>query len=260
MAGCNFVANASPTTGGDDQGGPGGVDSGTPAVAACDVAGDTSLRLCMTFDHQPMVQDLSSDAHPITTASAVAPIAHGAGSAAALITASRVHLAEDIKFDVATMTIDMWIAPTPSPPTQRSWLLDNNTQYFLSYEMDGKVRCGIGSKVVTSGATIKDTAWHHVACTYGADHELHVYIDGDRSGCLAVSTGIPTGGTDGIAIGANYSSSGGGTYTENYVGGIDGLHLYARAMSDAEVCTAAGRSGCGTVACPGGESGEGFGE
>jgi hypothetical protein len=251
MAGCEFAATAPPSTGDDGQGqgqGQGGVDAGTSATAPCDVTDDSSLQLCLTFDHNPMVQDLSGYAHTVTDAINVAPIVRSSGSTAAVLTAaSRVHIADDDKFDVAQLTIDMWIAPAPGATTQHSWLLDNNTQYFLTYEMDGKIRCGIGSKVVTSSATIPSTGWHHVACTYGTNHELRVYVDGDRSGCLDGSSSIPTTGTDGIAIGANYGN--GGTYAESYAGGIDAVHVYGRALSDAQVCIVAGQSSCRVTNC-----------
>jgi Concanavalin A-like lectin/glucanases superfamily len=260
-AGCEFSASPSSTTGAgdDDPGqGPGGTDPGAAPPAQCDVTGDPSVRLCVTFDHDPLVQDLSSDNHQVT-AMGVAKISRTNGSpAASLTTTSRVHLADDGMFNVAQLTIDMWIAPAEGSLGHRSWMLDNNTHYFLSYEADGKIRCGIGSKVVTSKVAITDAAWHHVACTYGSNHELHVYVDGDRSGCLQINPGTPTTNTNGIALGANYG--GDGSYTENYAGGIDGVHVYARAMSDTEVCTAAGHQGCGSVSCDqGGPGGPGPG-
>lgn len=263
VAGCDFVATAPGSTGDDAPGqgqgqGQGDVDAGATAIVPCDVTDDSSLQLCLTFDHDPMVQDLSGYGHAVTDAINVAPIARNGGSTGAVMNpASRLHIADDSKFDVAQLTIDMWIAPTPGAITQRSWLLDNNTQYFLTYETDGKIRCGIGSKVVTSGATIPSTGWHHVACTYGTNHELRVYVDGDRSGCLDGFSAIPTAGTDGIAIGANYGN--GGTFAENYIGGIDTVHVYGRALSDAQVCIVAGQTNCRVMSCNQGGPGPGPG-
>jgi concanavalin A-like lectin/glucanase superfamily protein len=262
VAGCDFAATApaaGPGAGDDDDQGPSGTDAGATAKPECDVTGDPSLQLCVTFDHDAMVQDLSGFAHVVTEATNVTPIdRNGVSPAVALSIASRVHIAEDDQLDVAQMTIDLWIAPAAGAIGHRSWILDNNTQYFVTYEADGKVRCGIGSKTATSSAAIAISTWHHVACTYDLrDHELHVYVDGDRSGCTDINTGIPTGGTDGIAIGANYGT--GGSYLENYLGGIDGVHLYGRAMSDAEICTAAGKTSCRSMRCdqggPGGPGG-----
>jgi Concanavalin A-like lectin/glucanases superfamily len=250
-AGCDFAASptSTPTEGGDDDQGqgqdPGGTGSGTTNTP-CDVTGDPSLRLCLSFDQQPMMQDLSDYGHRVT-ATAVTPVTHDSGSAVALTMTSQLHVltndATDSSFDVTQLTIDMWIAPAPASgsPRPRGWLLDNNGAYFMTFEPDGKVRCGINSQVLTSGANIDDTTWHHVACTYGSDQKLHVYVDGVLSGC-ASSAAIPTGKRDGIAIGANYGA--GDKFTENYVGDVDTVHVYARALSDDEICTAAHKTNC----------------
>jgi len=258
IAGCDFSATALPGPvdagpgGQSDSGSQGGSDSGSGSGSGtnseCDVQGDSSLRLCLTFDHDPMVQDDSDHPHTILDDTGVTRTDHAGNPAALLSASSHVHLSEASDLDVNALTIDMWIAPAPSPLTQHNWLLDNNTQYFLTYEMTGQVRCGIGgSKTVTSNTVIAPATWHHVACTYDGAHELHVYVDGDRSGCVNYSSAIPTGGTDGIAIGANYGA--GNNYTENYVGGIDAVHVYARAMSDSQVCSAAGQHNCQAVSC-----------
>jgi len=255
VAGCDFAASALPGTGDDDQDqgpgqdqGQGGMDASTGATAQCDVTGDSSLQLCLTFDHDPTVQDLSAGAHPTTIAEAVTRIDRNTTtSAVALTESSKLHFADDPKFDVTLLTIDMWIAPAPGATSTHSGLLDNNTQYFLTYEMDGKIRCGIGGKAVTSSDSIPASTWRHVACTYGINGELRVYVDGDRSGCLDVDMAIPTGGTDGIAIGASYSVS--GSFAEHYVGGIDAVHVYGRALSDPQVCALAGHTSCRITNC-----------
>jgi hypothetical protein len=258
LTGCDFAASAPSSSGNDDQGqgqGQGGVDAGTGAKPPCDVAGDPSLQLCLTFDHDPMVQDLSSAAHPVTIADGVTRLdRNSVPSAISLTGASKVRFADDAKFDVAQLTIDMWIAPAPGATIQHNWLLDNNKQYFLTYELDGKVRCGISDKVVTSDVAVPGTGWHHVACTFGTNRDLRVYVDGDRSGCLHVDMAIPTDGTDGIAIGANYSGST-GTFGEHYVGGVDAVHVYGRALTDDQVCAVAGRSNCRAVSCDQGDGG-----
>ena len=260
-AGCEFAVSPSSTPGatgaGDDAPGqdPGtGPGPGTAPPPVCDVTADPSVRLCVTFERDPMVQDLSSYAHTVTEATGITKLSRPDGSpAASLTTASRIHIADDgmFNFNVAQLTIDMWIAPAAGHP---GWMLDNNTHYFLDYEADGKIRCGFDGKVATSSAAITDTTWHHVACTYGSNHELRVYVDGDRSGCVAINPGTPTSNI-GIAIGANYG--GDGSYTANYAGGIDNVHVYARAMSDAEICTAAGHQGCQVMNCQQGGPGPG---
>jgi hypothetical protein len=78
-----------------------------------------------------------------------------------------------------------------------------------------------------------------------ARRELRVYVDGSVSGCTQVSNGIPMGSGE-VAVGASYSAS---RYQNSYVGSLDSLHLYGRALSDAELCRAAHRTSCNTR-CP----------
>ncbi|HEX7836599.1 MAG TPA: LamG domain-containing protein [Kofleriaceae bacterium] len=241
IAGCGF-SSAPGLPGTEVDAGAAG--SGGPATG-CDVS-DPSLRLCLTFDQTPMkIVDLANPAHVPVDASGVTQILRLAGGAAKLDPASRIRFAEHPDYDVAELTIDMWIAPAALAPDKHYWMLDNNTQYYAVYDGDGSVRCGIGGATsVSSRAKLMPAipaTWHHVACTYGGDHELRVYVDGDLSGCAMDGSAIPTTGADGVAIGANFGAGG---FKENFIGGLDGMHVYARALTGGEICHAANRSGC----------------
>jgi hypothetical protein len=267
IAGCGFssVAGSPGAEPGIDSGpagsgepnGPGG--SGGP-VGGCDTS-DPSLRLCLTFDQTPMkVTDLINPvAHTVADDFGVTQVLGLASGAAQLAPASRIRFTEHPDFDVAELTVDLWIAPAALVAKQHYWLLDNNTQYFAIYEGDGSVRCGIGTQTsVSSRARFVPTipaSWHHVACTYAASREVRVYVDGDLSGCTTGPSAIPQSGTDGVAIGANYGS---GSFHENFVGGLDAVHIYGRAMQATEVCSAAHRTGCDNQ-CPSTGSGPGPG-
>lgn len=240
IAGCGF--SSAPGSG------PGGVDGGSGgpgATTGCD-ASDPSLRLCLTFDQTPMkVVDLANPAHLLTDASGVTQILRLASGAAQFDPASRIRFAEHPDFDVAELTVDLWIAPAALASDKHYWMLDNNTQYYAVYDGDGSVRCGIGGATsINSRAKFVPTlpaTWHHVACTYAGDRELRVYVDGDLSGCTMGGGAIPTTGIDGVAIGANFGAGG---FKENFIGGIDGVHVYARALTGDEICHVANRSRC----------------
>jgi len=158
---------------------------------------------------------------------------------------SHLRFGETNDFDVADLTLELWISPQLRPlKNKRFVMLGNNTQYYVAYEDDGSVRCGIGGASVLGQVSIPPVpgTWHHVACTYAANERvLRTYVDGDVTGCGTLNGGIPQGGNDGVAIGANY---GAGKYTDNFVGGLDAVHLYARALSALELCDAVGRTGC----------------
>ena len=261
FAGCGFTAQPIPGSGGDppdpapDPGGGSdsgsGSGTGSAAAYACDVT-DPSLRLCLTFDHLPMVADLAVPPHALVEATGVRQILRLiADAGAALDSRTRIRFADAPDLDVSELTVDAWIAPAAIPRRASYFVFDNDTQYFASYEDDERVRCGIGSAIARSNVTFRQS-WHHIACRYDtALRQLRIYVDGNVSGCTSVPTGIPSTGTSGLAIGANYGPGG---FRDSFVGNLDGLHLYARALGDAEICRAAGRTTCNAT-CPGGGGG-----
>ena len=259
ITGCAFTASppsisgtadggSDPGSGGTGSGSGSGSGTGTTTNPPCDVTGDPSLRLCVGFDRVPMVEDLSDYAHMVTEAVDLAPLTRDGLAAVSLSATSHIQIAEAKDLDVDQLTIDMWIQPAAIATGQRYWMLDNNTQYFISYLDTKFVRCGIDTQTVDSAAAITDMSWHHVACTYDRQ-KLAVYVDGDRSRCMDLSAAIPKSGTLGVAIGAN---NGAGGYTDHYIGGLDNVHVYARALSTQQICSAAGKSSCNDQ-CGGGE-------
>lgn len=104
------------------------------------------------------------------------------------------------------------------------------------------MRCSVNGQRVDSQVTISPNQWRHVGCTYDG-HNLLVYIDGDVSNCYDVSLTATTG-TIGMMVGAPF------------FGGVDNVHVISRAVSDAEMCAHAGKSGCNT-SCPSGGGGGG---
>ena len=259
IAGCGF---SSPPGAGADPTDPGPAGPGDPtdptdpadpgssggsngsAAARCDIS-DPDLRLCLSFSGDRGAQDLVSPGHSVVIASNITPIAgitSGAAMAASFNQGSQVRLDENRDFDVAQITFDFWMQAQGLPGhNKRFWMLDNNTEYAALYDEDGAVLCAIGNLAVKSSVALPVGSWHHVACTYGADHQLRVLIDGDVRGCGRIDPGIPQGGGDGVAIGASFA---GGKFSENFLGGLDGVHVYARALPPRELCTLLGKVGC----------------
>ncbi|HEX3757290.1 MAG TPA: LamG domain-containing protein [Kofleriaceae bacterium] len=273
IAGCGFSTPAEPAggdPGGSGSGQNGGSGSGVGTAAGqCD-ASDAQLRLCVSFGVDPMMQDLAA-AHAVVEASGIAPLTAVlpianilTGTAGVFGAMSHMRFADSPDFDVSELTVDLWMSPQSTPGNNAHyWMLDNNSQYYASFDHNNTVRCGIGGTSVNSQGAIAPGTWHHVACTYGAaDRTLRVHVDGNVAGCVQVPGGIPQNGKDGLAIGANYappppgSTPTNGGYTENFLGGLDALHLFARALTPDEICQAAGRTPgqppCNTK-CPGGQ-------
>jgi len=241
ITGCGFESVARPGDRPDSS-----TDGGSSFGASCD-ATDPSLRLCLTFDRDPMVQDLSSLAHQVTEATAVGRALRAGSPAAQLDASSRIRIAESSDLDLSELTFDMWILPASIALQASYGLLENHAQYNASYQPTGQIRCGTGSDVVDSSIAVADGQWHHVACTYRG-RTMRVYVDGTLAGCGMLRSAVPTLGSDGLAIGASFGSTG---YQSTYVGAMDSVHVFARELAPAEVCSAAGKTGC-SAKCPSG--------
>jgi concanavalin A-like lectin/glucanase superfamily protein len=263
IAGCGFSGGPAEPGGGPGSGSGSGSangSGGTGTTSDCDVTGAT-LRLCVSFGGNPMAQDLLVPPHVLVDATGIAPIDGILNSVAGNFgTGSRLRFAESPDFDVTDLTLSFWMRPSGTPSGgKRVWMVDNNTQYFATYEDNGAVRCGIGSQFATSQATVSPGTWHHVACTYSptaGDQKIKVYVDGDLSGCKAASA-IPHTGKDGVAIGASYDPTPKplqSNFQQHFAGSIGHLHVYGIELTADQICGAAGRTGC-SQSCSGGEGG-----
>lgn len=249
VTGCGFSGPAASAA--DDQGtDPGsGDDSQTgsepgPSASMCDVT-DATLRLCLTFDQTPMMQDLATPPHTIRESLNVVAAQGLVTAAASTNTAAQfaqAHILFDnsTDFDLSALTIEMWMNPTKlKGPTTAGVLLDRNGQYTASIDANGAIRCTVGGQTAVSHDKI-DSGWHHIACRYDpAASELRVYLDGGVDGCTVPPVAIQIGTATNLVIGAGHT---GPAYQNPFSGMIDGVHLYARALGDAEICSAAGKA------------------
>jgi hypothetical protein len=255
VSGCGFTIDGGPAVVGGDDGPqvdePDGGGNTTPA-RMCSTS-DPALKLCIDFDDPA---NLATDQfqHPLQ-AQNLMPDTRDTEKAVALDDESRLHVLESPDFDITdAVTVSMWIkidiGGLPVGPTSSRWLFDNNTQYYGSLREGGVVRCGSGATLRADSAPISLNQWHHITCTYDR-REIRVYVDGQVGGCDTFSDrSLPTGGHEGLAIGANISGGAGGPYfTEELESGIDNVQLFARALDPTEVCTAARETGC-VATCP----------
>jgi hypothetical protein len=123
----------------------------------------------------------------------------------------------------------MWV--WPEYPQSANLLLNTN-QYRIQLSADGRIGCALGNSQVWSTSYQRVRTWSHVACTF-SDSTLRIFIDGGAAG-TAPSTGAPASGTSGTQLGY-------------FAGRLDDIHVYARALTPAQVCTHAGRSACSSA-------------
>jgi hypothetical protein len=236
FGGCTFTPGATAAEQPDAGSGSGSSDGGTIA-AKCHVL-DPTLRLCLDFEGalSPTTVDLSGGSHD-ATALAIQPMARSGQQAVALIKTSSIVVPETPDLDIAqTLSIEMWLSPTMKP-SATTYPVQNAGQYALVFDQNGSVGCSIGGSVIDDPAKLTLNVWAHVACTYDGS-TLKIYANGDLAECLPVNGTIPTDNTSGTGIGAG-----------KFIGGLDDIHIYSRALTDSEICMQAGRTGCNTR-CP----------
>ncbi len=250
--GCTFNPGDA-TAGIDAAPGPGSSDAPPAATPRCNSVPDpTGLRLCLDFEQDPSVvaRDDSGQSHN-AAASQVLPAQRDeptvVENAVAMGLASSLTIAETPDLDITTeLTAELWVLPTKIVGL-RGWLVDSSEQYFLSIGDDGKLRCGVNRdrQLDSDGSVPVDGHWHHVACTVENDL-LQVYIDGDLQGCRDREAIVNVAGTTTIGVKATNPTS-----TDHFVGALDNVHVFARTLTPAEICVAAGKlpDACNAV-CP----------
>ncbi|MDB4962256.1 MAG: hypothetical protein JWP01_2255 [Myxococcales bacterium] len=246
--GCGFEAPVESELPDDDVVEP----ADDPAIARKCASFDPTLRLCIDFeDVATFASDGSGRAHHPMTADALTIVTRESETAVQMSALSRLRIGETSDLDIApNLTLSLWMRPEAVPLEDHAYtMIDNDLQYAITYEDNGKVRCTIGGDKVDSVAPIAPRSWYAVGCTYdGATIKLT--IDGHVAGCKARTGAVSASGILGTAIGADL----GGTVTapsfsEPFLGGLDNLQVFARAWSPAELCTAAGGADCFDV-CP----------
>ncbi len=80
---------------------------------------------------------------------------------------------------------------------------------------------------------INGEVWMHVAATHDGDKTLKVYIDGELAGTSTAENSVPmTAGMSALSIGSQFGYS-------PFPGIVSEVKLYSKALSDAEIMTAA---------------------
>ncbi|MDQ3301096.1 MAG: LamG domain-containing protein [Myxococcota bacterium] len=252
LAGCGFSAapGASEPDEGMDASSASEPDDGPTVRRRCE---DPSTRLCVDFEETAAVSDERGS--PIE-AFAIEPERRLAEQAGSFSVTSQLLVGEGAALDITPrITIEMWARPD-AIPEDASWLLDNPTQYSIQLDRDGNVQCTMAGERVISSRALTAATWHHVACTYDGQL-LRVYIDGSLRGCRGSNRPIAIDGTLGTAIGARLQAV--PAFANRFLGDLDDVHLYARALSASEICALGATGPACTSSCfsDGGSGGDG---
>lgn len=233
VTGCAFEHGGLPDSPDEGSGSDTGSGSNTGGTAArvCKFP-DSALRLCVEFDdgvYNPVVHDASS-AQMDAMADNISEWQRSGQHAAAVDWSSDLRVPETPNLDISgDLTIEMWVEPGFD---QNAYLLRNADQYAMTIDDDGHVSCQVAGASAKSQASLRNTTWAHVGCTY-AQNQIKVWIDGKVSGCRDTTAAISTAGSDGTRL------------VPAWVGAIDDIRVNARMLSSAEMCVRAGApAGC----------------
>ena len=203
-------------------------DAGVTAIGRTCHVTDPALRLCLDFEDPsltPYARDGSTLVHDAKT-SQIGSMPRAGQQAALIGPTSQIRVSPTADLDIVTLTLEMWIQPS----SLVGFPIVNNGQYALG--LDGTTaECAVGDVFVTSRVPIGIGQWHHVACTYDQTR-LQIYVDGAVTGCQDAQDPLIVNARNGTAVGPGY------------VGGVDNVHVYARALFHEEICRLTGRTDC----------------
>lgn len=220
---------------------------------ACGVT-DTSLRLCLELDEPGLATattavDGSGNHHDpaIANLAVVTRTVPASSQAAQLSPASTITVAQQADFDLQHFTLVAWMKRGGLNPTQTLGVIDTGTQYSLSIDTFGRVQCGVTHNGTTTYPALAQTngnEWDLVACTYdGANLCGFAFQNGSanpQTSCNGYNQSLDTDRGYGTTIGEWAVPTAG----SQFVGSLDQIRIYARALSRQELCTAGGLSGC----------------
>jgi hypothetical protein len=257
LAGCSFAngrligGDGGPGDGRDDahDAGPDtAIDS--PGQSPC-VVTDPNLVWCLELDEPGLATattaiDGSGKHHDptitnITLATRTVP---ASSQVITTSTASSITLTKPAEFNLQQFTISAWIF---RKSTAELGVIDTERQYTLSIDTtDQTVECAISNPAqqtisYTGGSQTGANEWDLIACTYdGAQVCTYSFRNGSlqaNQACWSRSSTTATTGTR-SSVGSWADSN------MHFVGSLDQIRVYSRALSQQEICTAGGLTGC----------------
>lgn len=220
-----------------------------PPAAFCPT--DSHLRLCFSFDQDPLPPSIQNEgaANVSATLTNVTRLPRPSGGAAQLDTSSTIFVPFTNEI-TGIQSLEVWYRADTDPANgARSGLVDSNqippniAMFLYRNDPVHTLRCGIGSSFLPFDVSVVPGTFYYVACTCVGGN-LQLYLDGVKVGEMAAS--CATGGAftiDGFTIGQN--NNGGPTGANDWlVGAIDGVRLWDTPLTPEGICATAGKTGC----------------
>jgi hypothetical protein len=237
---------------------PDAADIDAPPQQVTCTTSDPALKVCLEFEDSSLAAtalDGTAGAHHATLTSVTAGTRDVPGNsrAATVGAASSIMLADSTDFDVQTVTLAAWVRRTATPSSgSRFGIIDiGRRNAGMAIDSGGNVLCFVKTSQnlwVRSGGGTATNEWAFAACTYEND-ELCAYSFRNGSATPSVQCGITTDGLpldtgDGQGtIGALFDLTS-GALMQHFIGSIDAVRVYNRALTESQLCDSAGLSGC----------------
>jgi hypothetical protein len=236
VVGCGFRHGVSYALDGGSDAQTTPIDAPAPPIDApppfC--SSDAHLRLCFSFDQNPVPGTLPNEGAAAVTAqvSSVGSIPSPMGRAVQMSAASDIFLAMGTGV-TGIQTAEVWFRFDQEIATNgdRIGLYDSNTVQNISlffYRVDPihQLRCGMFNETqVWDAPQLQPGPWFHLVCVCDGT-SLHMFVDGTDLGGIA---GDCAGGgafvQDGFTIGSDNYGGGGGASAQ-LVGAVDGIRLW----------------------------------
>lgn len=253
MAGTTSASTSAGACGGEGAGGGATAGTGGGGDTACQPGIEDGLVAHFPFDGD--VSDTSGNMHHGT---AIGNVAFGAGrhGSAAFFNdpSAMVSVPDDAQLDTDdAFTISVWIKQTGSHNPgdrvsqqmimQKWWSSPVVGDYFLWVDAEAKLRFVVANKepdyngeMLESAPLVESGVWAHVGVTFDGG-EMKVFFEGD----LVASTSSAVTHTALVEYDGDDIIIGNGGYERDYwwIGGIDDVRLYNRALSPEEVAALA---------------------
>ncbi|MGE5184650.1 MAG: LamG domain-containing protein [Acidobacteriota bacterium] len=220
-----------------------------PSAPPCH-ASDASLVWCLELDepnlataataldssglhHDPSIANVATTTRSVPASS----------QAITLTTSSTLSLAKPSDFDLQSFTITAWVRRSSN---SELGIVDTSKQYTMSItNTDHTVECALsnGSQTVSYDGSAQTGMgeWDLVACTYDqsevCEYSFRNGSASGQSGCSGRNQTTPTIGT--LTTVGSWADG-----TSHFVGDVDQVRLYSRALTQQEICTAGGLTGC----------------
>jgi hypothetical protein len=200
------------------------------------------VQLCLDFEESNLAHDSTGLPYSIDV-QGVQTTTRAGQQAAMLDERSQISIFSVFPLDTGgPMSMEMWVNPAAVAPNQpEAFLVSRMYAYGFSLA-NGQLFCaltaqgGMGGVDLGSNVLVTPGQWTHVACVFDGV-TVKLFVNGAGAGCKKQPMTIETDVAPGVDLGFAL------------VGGLDDIHLYSTALSDAEVCTLAGGTGCAPSKC-----------